>query len=375
MSMTVPGSYAHPSASAPREAPIAARGIAVQLRRLFGGPLTGIATVVLAGTGLILAYNIIMWGIVDAVWYAPGDGAACRDATGACWAVVAEKYRVMLFGSYPYAEHWRGALIVGVWIVWAVLSASALVPSRAKLAGWLVLFIASIIMMKGGIFGLLPVSTDLWGGLPLTFLIFGGTVAGGLPLAILLALGRRSQLPAIRWLSILTIDVVRGIPLLVVLFFAALILPLFTPEWLNFDKLIRAEVGMIIFFAAYAAEVVRGGLQAVSGGQDEAAQALGIGYWLRMRKVVLPQAMAISTPALFNDIIRAFKNTTFFSILGLFDVLGATKTALQDPNWVRYGMEGYIFVFALYFVICSALAAYGRGIERQANARKRRAER
>ena len=375
MSLAAPGSYARPSSTPPREAPVAARGLAVQLRRLFGGPLTSVATVILAVIALGFGYQIVMWGIVHAVWYAPGDGAACRDAAGACWAVVPEKYRVMLFGSYPYDEHWRGALIVAIWIVWAVLSASRLVPSRAKILGWLALFAGSIVLMKGGVFGLSPVGTDLWGGLPLTLLIFGGTVAGGLPLAILLALGRRSQLPAVRWLSILTIDVVRGIPLLVVLFFAALILPLFTPDWMNVDKLIRAEVGMIVFFAAYAAEVVRGGLQAVPAGQDEAARALGIGYWLRMRKVVLPQAMAISTPALFNDIIRAFKNTTFFSILGLFDVLGATKTALQDPNWVRYGMEGYIFVFALYFVICSALAAYGRSIERQANARKRRAER
>ena len=204
-------------------------------------------------------------------------------------------------------------------------------------------------------------------------MIFGGTVAGGLPLAVLLAIGRRSKLPVVRLLCVATIEGVRGIPLLAFLFFAALILPLFLPPELDVDKLIRAEIGMIVFFAAYAAEVVRGGLQAIPDGQDEAAKTLGLGYWLRMRKVVLPQALAIVVPALFNDIIRAFKNTTFFSILGLFDVLGATKAALQDPEWVRYGTEGYLFVFLLYFLICSAMSRYGASIERDNQSRLRRA--
>ena len=131
---------------------------------------------------------------------------------------------------------------------------------------------------------------------------------------------------------------------------------------------------MIIFFAAYAAEVVRGGLQAIPDGQEEAAKALGMGYWLRMRKVVLPQAIAVAIPALFNDIVRAFKNTTYFAILGLFDVLGATKVALEDPTWVRYGLEGYLFVFLLYFLICSGLSLYGRSLERDHSRRGRRAE-
>ncbi|MCF1505914.1 amino acid ABC transporter permease [Afifella sp. H1R] len=366
-----PASYAKIGGAPARLPPLGSTGFLARLhKRYFASPLMSVVTVVLAAITVWALTGLFRWAIWDAVWYAP-EGAACRDAAGACWAVIAEKYRVMLFGAFPYAEQWRGGVIIALWLVWGVLTATNLFAVSLRLLGWLVVFIATIALLQGGIFGMPHVGTDLWGGLPLTFLIFGGTVAGGLPLAILLALGRRSQLPAIRFLSVATIECVRGIPLLVVLFFAALILPLFLPDQLNVDKLVRAEIGMIIFFAAYAAEVVRGGLQALPDGQEEAAKALGLRYWQRMRKIVLPQALAISIPALFNDIIRAFKNTTFFSILGLFDVLGATKAALQDPNWVRYGLEGYLFVFLLYFLICSGMSLYGRSLE-QANARRGR---
>lgn len=371
---TAPRSFARPASSPPRLPPADVRGVRAFLHtHLFQSPLAGLFTFLLGAVVIIALWHILRWSVVDAVWYAPDNGAACRTATGACWAVIAEKYRVILFGAYPYDQQWRGGLIIAIWLAWGAVSATSLLSVRTRLAGWALVFIATILLLKGGIFGLAPVGTDLWGGLPLTFIIFGGTIAGGLPLAILLAIGRRSELKVVRFLCVATIEGVRGIPLLALLFFAALILPLFLPPQLNVDKLIRAEIGMIIFFAAYAAEVVRGGLQAMPEGQDEAAKALGLGYWLRMRKIILPQALAIVVPALFNDIIRAFKNTTFFSILGLFDVLGATKAALQDPNWVRYGTEGYLFVFLLYFVICSAMSLYGGSIERDNQRRVRRA--
>ncbi|MDQ0324270.1 general L-amino acid transport system permease protein [Rhodopseudomonas julia] len=375
MMMEVPASYAKIGGAPARMPPLGSTGVLARLhKRYFATPLMSVVTVVLAAIIVWALTGLFRWAIWDAVWYAP-EGTACRDAAGACWAVITEKHRVMLFGAFPYEEQWRGAVIIALWLVWGVLTATRLFAVSLRLLGWLVIFVATIALLRGGIFGMPHVGTDLWGGLPLTFLIFGGTVAGGLPLAILLALGRRSQLPAIRFLSIATIECVRGIPLLVVLFFAALILPLFLPPQLNVDKLVRAEIGMIIFFAAYAAEVVRGGLQALPDGQEEAAKALGLRYWQRMRKIVLPQALAISIPALFNDIIRAFKNTTFFAILGLFDVLGATKAALQDPNWVRYGLEGYLFVFLLYFLICSGMSLYGRSLEHANASRGRKVER
>lgn len=369
-----PRSYAVAAAGTPASPPPEPGLVAVLRRRLFATPGGAIGSIaILLGVGLA-AWNLLRWGLFDAVWFAPG-GAACRTASGACWAVIAEKYRVILFGAYPYEHQWRGWVVVGLWIAWGLACSPRVLNVRTKLAGWAVVAVASLVLMRGGVFGLAPVTTDLWGGLPLTFLIFGGTVAGGLPCAVLLALGRRSNLPAIRWICILTIETVRGLPLLTVLFFATLILPLFLPPQLNFDKLLRAEIGMIVFFAAYAAEVVRGGLQAIPVGQSEAAMALGLGYWPCMAKVVLPQAFAIVVPALFNDIVRAFKNTTFFSILGLFDVLGATKTALEDSEWMRYGLEGYLFVFLLYFVICSALSGYGASLERVARRSKREAAR
>ncbi|QIB33527.1 amino acid ABC transporter permease [Ancylobacter pratisalsi] len=376
MTTLAPRSFARSGPAASRPAPTPPHGVRLFLTtHLFPSPLAGLTSLVLGAVLVLALWHIARWAVIDAVWVSPADGSACRAAAGACWAVIGEKYRVMLFGAYAYDEQWRGAVIIVLWIVWGAISAGSWLSVRVRLAGWALVFAASIVLLKGGILGLTPVGTDQWGGLPLTFIIFGGTITGGLPLAVLLALGRRSELPVVRLLCVATIEGVRGIPLLALLFFAALVLPLFLPAQLTVDKLIRAEIGMIIFFAAYAAEVVRGGLQAIPEGQEEAAQALGLGYWLRMRKVVLPQALAISVPALFNDIIRAFKNTTFFSILGLFDVLGATKAALQDPNWVRYGTEGYIFVFVLYFIICSAMSAYGSSIERSHQRRGRRAAR
>lgn len=371
-----PHSFAYSGTAGVRPPPEAPHGVRAFLHRhLFRTPLGGLVTFVLGAVLAVALWRVLQWGVVDAVWYAPGDGAACRQALGACWAVIVEKHRVILFGAYPYAEQWRGAIILALWLVFGVISATRLLSVRSRLLGWAAVFVISVLLLRGGVLGLVEVGTDVWGGLPLTFIIFGGTIAGGLPLAVLLALGRRSELPVVRFLCVATIEGVRGIPLLALLFFAALILPLFLPPQLTVDKLIRAEIGMIIFFAAYAAEVIRGGLQAIPEGQDEAAKALGLGYWLRMRKIVLPQALAVVVPALFNDIIRAFKNTTFFSILGLFDVLGATKAALQDPNWVRYGTEGYLFVFLLYFLICSAMSAYGTSIERGNQRRARRAAR
>ena len=189
-------------------------------------------------------------------------------------------------------------------------------------------------------------------------------LSAGLPIAILLALGRRSGLPVIQALSIGVIEITRGVPLVAVLFIASVMFPLFVPEQLTVDKVLRAQIGMIVFFAAYAAEVVRGGLQAIPRGQYEAADAIGLSYWQTTRRIVLPQALRIVIPALMNDVIRAFKNTTFVSIIGLFDVLGATKAALEDPHWIRYAPEAYLFVFALYFVFCLSMSKYSESVER-----------
>ncbi|MDJ0930539.1 hypothetical protein [Breoghania sp.] len=218
--------------------------------RYFGSFGTSVLTIVLTLAIAWAVYSFLRWGVFSTVWYDP-TAAACRTADGACWAVIAEKYRVILLGTYPYEEQWRSALIIAIWVVWAVLTAFRLFSLCLHLVGWLVIFVATLVLMRGGIFGLSYMGTDAW---------------GGLPLAVLLALGRRSTFPVVRFVSVAAIEDVRGIPLLVVLFFGTLILPLFLPPSLNFDKLIRAEIGMIVFFAAHAAEVIRGGLQAVEDG-------------------------------------------------------------------------------------------------------------
>ena len=364
-------SFAVAGGGPPRPPPPVARGAVGWARRhLFASPFDALVTLAL---GLLIAWLVpraFAWAVVDAVWHAP-DGQACRAAAGACWAVVAEKHRLILFGTYPYDQQWRGAAVIAIFVALIGLSSIGRIPVRLRLAAWGAGAAAGLVLLLGGVFGLSPVGTHLWGGLPLTIVIFVGTVAGGMPLAVLLALGRQSEMPAIRAVSVGIVEVVRGLPLLAVLFVVSLVFPLFVPPELSIDKLVRAILGMIVFFGAYAAEIVRGGLQAIPAGQHEAAKALGLGYRLRMRRVVLPQALALVVPALLNDIIRAFKNTTFVAILGLFDVLGATKVALEDPAWVRHAPEIYVFIFLLYLLFCLAFSRRGMAIERRLAARKR----
>ncbi|HJZ32153.1 MAG TPA: amino acid ABC transporter permease [Hyphomicrobiaceae bacterium] len=361
---TPPVSMAVPTASPRRPPPLRERGIVRWLRNnLFNNLHATILTLLcLAGLGMVLP-PILRWALFDAVWMST-EGEECRSALGACWAVVAEKYRLILFGTFPYQEHWRGWLVILIVVGLAIVSQFRRLWSWRLFLAWVVAMAAVLVLMLGGVLGLRRTGTHEWGGLPLTLLLFVGTVVGGLPLAVLLALGRRSRLPIIQALSIGMIEIVRGIPLLAVLFIASVMFPLFVPEQLTIDKVLRAQIGMIVFFAAYAAEVVRGGLQAIPRGQYEAADAIGLSYWQTTRRIVLPQALRIVIPALMNDVIRAFKNTTFVSIIGLFDVLGATKAALEDPRWIRFAPEAYLSVFALYFVFCLSMSKYSEGVER-----------
>lgn len=331
-------------------------------RNFFDGPVNTALTLLLLALALWLGPRLLDWALFGAV-FQTADPNTCRDARGACWAVIAEKHRVMLFGTYPYDQHWRGVLAVG--LIFAMMLASTVRRfwSWGLLAAWIGALTLALGLQFGGILGLPYVPTTRWGGLPLTMLLFVGTVFGGVPLAILLALGRRSGLPAIRMLCIGYIETVRGVPLINVLFMASLMIPLFLPEGVNFDKLLRAQVGMVLFFAAYAAEVVRGGLQAVPRGQYEAADSLGASTWDRTVQIVLPQALRIVIPPLVNDIIRAFKNTSLLLIIGLFDILGGTMAALEDPHWSRFYAEAYLFVALIYFAIAFSMSQYSQRLE------------
>ena len=357
-------SFAMPKQAPNRPPPVPESGVIFWMKKnLFNSIYNTILTMFALWALFITIPDFISWAFINAVWQTD-DPQGCREAAGACWAVVAEKHRVMLFGTFPYDEHWRGILAIILIVGMAIISAFKRFWSYWLFVSWLGVTGIVLVLLLGGVFGLKPTGTHQWGGLPLTLLMFLGTVVGGMPLAVLLALGRRSSLPAIKSVCIGFIEIIRGVPLITVLFMASLLFPLFMPEGVTINKFLRAQIGMILFFAAYAAEIVRGGLQAIPRGQYEAANAIGLSYWQKTKRIILPQALRIVLPALMNDIIRAFKNTTFVSIIGLFDVLGATATALEDPLWVLFAIEAYIFIFILYFVFCFSMSKYSEHVER-----------
>jgi general L-amino acid transport system permease protein len=317
----------------------------------------------LVGRGL---WKVVDWGLVDAVWHAP-DGRACTAASGgkgACWAFIGEWARFILFGRYPYAEQWRPLAVV---LIFAALLAASCVPrlwGRPIALLWALGFAVNFVLMLGGAFGLAYVPTELWNGLPLTLILAIVGLATAFPLAVLLALGRRSELPAVRALSVAYIELIRGVPLITVLFMASVMFPLFLPEGVTIDKLVRAQGGFTLFYAAYLAEVVRGGLQAIPPGQYEAADALGLGYWRKMRLVILPQALVIAIPPLVNIFIAGFKDTTLVTIIGLFDLISTASNAITDPNWRGFYVEAYGFIAAIYFAFCFFLSRYSQALER-----------
>jgi general L-amino acid transport system permease protein len=328
---------------------------------LFGSWWSGIATILIGIFLLKIIPPFIDWAFLDAAW--KPDAKACRASEGACWGFIAEKHRFILFGTYPYEQHWRPAiatlLLIGLWIFSAV---------RVFWKWWLTLvWLAGLavigVLMWGGVLGLPYVENERWGGLILTLLLSTFGIAIAFPLSILLALGRRSDLPVIRGLCVGYIELVRGVPLISLLFMASVMLPLFLPAGVTVDKLLRALIAMILFIAAYMAEVVRGGLQAIPKGQYDAAHALALPYWRRTFLIILPQALRISVPPLVNTIVAYFKDTSLVLIIGLFDLLSTVKVSLQEPAWSGFGVEAYVFVSLVYFAFCFAMSRYSQRLE------------
>jgi general L-amino acid transport system permease protein len=306
---------------------------------------------------------IIDWAFLDAVWRP--DAKACREAEGACWGFIAEKHRFILFGTYPYEQHWRPGLasviLIGLW----VFSAIRLFWKWWLLLVWLFgLFIIGGLMW-GGAFGLPYVENERWGGLILTLLLSTFGVALAFPLSIVLALGRRSDMPVIRALCVGYIELIRGVPLISVLFMASVMLPLFLPSGVTIDKMVRAQLAIVMFAAAYLAEVIRGGLQAIPKGQYDAAHALALPYWRRTWLIILPQALRISVPPLVNTFIALFKDTSLVLIIGLFDLLSTIKISLTEPAWNGFGIEAYVFASLVYFAFCFAMSRYSKSFERR----------
>ena len=353
--MTEPVSHPPPAFSGPN--PFWAR-----IRALyFGSVWNSLLTVIGLGVLIMAIPPLVRWAVVNATWtLPPGE---CLTLDGACWTYVRENLRFVLFGFYPFAEQWRPVTAIALFLGMVIVSAQPRNWSRRLVYGWCVSFVIIGILLHGGIPGLPIVETDKWSGLPLTLLLAVMGIVAAYPFGILLALGRRSTMPVIRSLSTVYIEIVRGIPLICLLFLSSVVFPLFLPKGLIVNKLLRAQVAIILSSAAYLAEVIRGGLQVVEPGQYEAADAIGLSYAKKMRLVILPQALKIVIPPTVNTFISMFKDTSLVIIIALYDLLKTTQTTLSDPTWMAFSTEAYLFAAAIYFPFCFFMSRYSRYLE------------
>jgi len=331
-------------------------------RALFRTPLD--AAVNLAALALFAAVlpPLLDWALLSAVWDARA-GTDCPHGSGACWGFIAHKYRLILFGRYPYDAQWRPLLATLLLLAMTAVSFRPRLWGRGLVLSWLLGLALYGVLMSGGILGLPFYPTVYWGGLPLTILLSVMGIFFGFLVSLPAALGRRSKLPVIRITCVVYIELVRGVPLISVLFLASVVLPIFLPEGLNPNGLARVLFGLVLFFGAYMAEVIRGGLQAIPRGQYDACHALGLSYLTTMHKVILPQALEIVIPAMINLFIGAFKGTSLVVIIAMMDLLGSAQASLADPNWIGFYVEAYVFAGAIYVLFCSAISWYGRRVE------------
>jgi general L-amino acid transport system permease protein len=411
--------------------PVRAGGVLGWLKdNIFSGWVSGPLALACLALIVWVTPDLISFYILDAIWTAD-NGAACRvQGTGACWAFVDRKLDFFRYGSYPGSEHWRVDVVL---MLGSVLAARLLWPDGKKSAFGLFAFLVGIplfiflmipgpaaiirepslvlAILAGGIalacalefsklrtlwvglmffvayplvatyllkglplLGLKQVDTNLWGGIFLSLLVATIGIVFSLPAGILLALGRRSELPAVRFFSILYIEFVRGVPFITVLFMANTMLPLFVPDNWSPDRLMRPIIGFALFAAAYMAEEVRGGLQAIPKGQSEGAMALGLSYWQRMRLIILPQALTLVIPGIVNIFISLFKDTTLVAIVGIFDFLRAIDAARIDPVWSGPTISSTVYTFAaaFYFLFCFGMSRYSQMMEERLNAGRRR---
>jgi general L-amino acid transport system permease protein len=344
--------------------PVTSIGVIGWVRNnLFNGVFNSILTIVTLFFLWKVAPPFFRWAFIDSAWTTSGE--ACKQAAGACWSIIYTNFRFIIFGFYPYEQQWRPLL--AMLILFGLLFYSRNRNHWKKPLGyaWIIGLFTMGLLMKGGIFGLTSVESTQWGGLPLTLLlsVFGLTAA--YPLGVILALGRRSKMRGVKVLCILYIELIRGVPLISLLFMSSIILPLFLPEGITINKILRAQVAIILFTAAYIAEVVRGGLQGMSRGQYEAAESIGLNYPLTMRLVILPQALKIVIPPTVSQLISAFKDTSLVVIIALFDLLKTTQSVLSNPEWMGFSREAYVFIAILYFLGCFSMSNYSRKLEKE----------
>ncbi len=316
---------------------------------------------------LMLLWQIVppffSWAFIDSVWNTPAE--ACRDIEGACWSIIPQNISFIIFGFFPDGDQWRPGLAMALMLGLVIFSRNRKHWKKSLGVYWTIGLIVMGTLMYGGVFGMQVVETARWSGLPLTFMLALFGMVAAYPLGVFLALGRQSRMPAIKTLCVVYIEMIRGVPLISLLFMSSVMFPLFLPEGVTIDKVLRAQVAIILFTAAYIAEVVRGGLQAMPRGQFEAADSIGLNYSQTMRLIILPQALKIVIPPSVGILLSAFKDTSLVVIIALYDVLKTTKVTLSNPKWTGYSTEAYIFLAVLYFICCYAMSNYSRKLEKE----------
>jgi general L-amino acid transport system permease protein len=376
MAATAQSSYIRRALVEPEPPPMADGNALTWTRaRLFDGVFNTALTLISAVIIVALVWPTLKFLVIDAVWTG-SSRVDCLPETvgrevGACWPFIKAKFAQFMYGFYPQSEQWRVNL---TYALGAILLVPLLIP-RVPYKGlnailfFVVFPVAGFVLLVGGVFGLPHVETRLWGGLLVTLVISFTGISLSLPLGVLLALGRRSELPIIRTLCIVFIEFWRGVPLITVLFFATYMLPFFLPSDWKIDGLLRVLIGVVLFAGAYLAEVVRGGLQAIPRGQFEGAMALGLGYWRMMGFVILPQALRLVIPGLVNSFIALFKDTTLVLIVAIFDLLGQLRAAFADPTWATPAtlFTGFAFAGVIYFLVSFGMSRYSLLMERRLN--------
>jgi general L-amino acid transport system permease protein len=329
---------------------------------LFNGWFNSLLTALVMAALFKTVPPFLKWAVMDSNWLPSGTG--CGEG-GACWSVVTANLRFIIFGFYPHDLQWRPLLAMVILVLLLFYSRNRNHWNKALGWAWLTGLVVMGVLLHGGLFGMPVVESTQWGGLPLTLLlsVFGLTAA--YPLGVVLALGRQSRMHAVKSLCIIYIEMIRGVPLISLLFMSSVVFPLFLPEGVTVNKILRAQVAIILFTAAYIAEVVRGGLQAIPKGQYEAADSLGLNYVQTMRLIVLPQALKIVIPPSVSILISAFKDTSLVVIIALYDLLKTTKSILSDPKWMGFSAEAYIFLAIVYFLCCFFMSNYSRQLEKE----------
>jgi len=345
-------------------APLESVGIFGWLRKnLFSSKINSLLTVIALFFLWKTVPPLISWAITDAAWTFSSTPCG-TEKTGACWTFIFVKFRVLMLGLYPEQFLWRPVLAFAVVVLVSVLTTLRLLQTRSLIILWFFLPLPLFFLINGGV-GLEVVDQSLWGGLMLSAGLAAIGILMSIPLGILLALGRRSDMVVIKSLSIGIIESIRGVPLITILFMASVMLPIFLPQGMNINNLLRVQIGIILFSSAYIAEVVRGGLQAIPPGQVEAADSLGLKKWMVTCFVVLPQALRHVIPSLIGRCVALFKDTSLVIIVGLLDFLGMIKASAQDPEWLGYDAEAYVFCALVYWIICFSMSQYGKSIERR----------